>query len=190
MNLNLIRPMNRTEYLLLSMTKNCEELIEQTHTKAQETLEFKMFRSREMFHFTSPVQTNGDWMIGLTDLEVINSIFNITEQNNNFKFYKFPDEKAGGNSYIKVRDEIEKGLDISDIIAVDLQDDIKGPIIIDEYREQVIKRMEDGGFMNILAGFSSSVFQNSENYLTFEIHLVENDIRLVLDEFNSNFFTY
>ena len=33
-------------------------------------------------------------MIGLTDLEVYNSIFNITEENNKFKLYKFSDQKV------------------------------------------------------------------------------------------------
>ena len=110
MNLNMIRPKTQTEVLLLSITKNCEMLIEQTHRKAEETLEFKMIKSRETFHFKPPIQIKGDWMIGLTDLEVYNSIFNITEENNIFDLYKFPDEKAGGVTYEKVRDEIEKRL--------------------------------------------------------------------------------
>ena len=63
-------------------------------------------------------------MIGLTDLEVYNSTFNITGKNNNLEFYKFPDEKAGGVSNEKVRDEIERDLDISDNTDADLQDDI------------------------------------------------------------------
>ena len=106
MNLNIIRPKTQTEDLLLSITKNCETLIEQTHRKAEETLEFKMIKPRETFHFSQPIQIQGDWMIGLTDLEVYNSIFNITEENNKFELYKFPDEKAGGVTYEKVRDEI------------------------------------------------------------------------------------
>ena len=69
-------------------------------------------------------------MIGLTDIELYNSIFNINTTNNKFRFYKVPDEKTGGISYTKVRDEIEKDLDNSDITAVDLQDDIIGPTII------------------------------------------------------------
>ena len=73
MNLNLIRPKNETEDLLLSITKNCETLIEQTHRKPEKTLEFKMIKAREIFRFTPPVQIKGDWMIGLTDLEVYNS---------------------------------------------------------------------------------------------------------------------
>ena len=108
MNLSMIRPKTQTEDLLLSLTKNCETLIEQTHRKAEETLEFKMINPREIFHFRPPIQVKGDWMIGLVDLEVCNSIFNITEENNNFDLYKFPDEKASGITYTKVRDEIEK----------------------------------------------------------------------------------
>ena len=120
MNLHLIRPKNETEDLLLSITKNCETLIEQTHRKAEETLEFKLIKSRETFHFRQCFQIEGSWMIGLTNLEVYNSVFNITEENNKFKLYKFPDEKSGGVSCIKVRDEIEKDLDIEDITATDL----------------------------------------------------------------------
>ena len=185
----MITPKNEIKDLLLSITKNCETLIEQTHRKAEETLEFKMVKSRETFHFKPPIQINGNWMIGLTDLEVYNSIFNI-KQNNKFELYKFPDEKSGGVSYEKVRDEIERDLDISDITSTDLQDDIIGPIIIEEYREQVTKRMKDDKYMKILAGYVSSVFQNFENYLRTEVDLVQDDVKLVLDEYNSSFITY
>ena len=120
-------------------------------------------------------------MIGLTGLEVYNSIFNITEENNKFELYKFPDEKAGGISYTKVRDEIERDLDIADITA---------PNIIEAYRKQVAKRMKDGHYMNILARYTSSVIQDFESFLRTKIDLVEDDIKLVLDENNSSFVTY
>ena len=94
-------------------------------------------------------------MIGLTDLEVYNSFFNITEENDKFELYKFPDEEAGGVTYEKVRVEIEKDLDIEDITAKDLQDDIIGPIIIEEYKKQVTKRTNDEQYMNILARYTS-----------------------------------
>ena len=186
----MIRPKTQTEDLLLSITKNCQTLIEQTHRKAEETLEFKMTKPRETFHFRPPIQIKGDWMIGLTDIEVYNSIFNITEENNKFELYKFPDEKAGGVTYEKVRDEIERDLDVSDITAAGLQDDIIAPIIIEEYREQVTKRMKDEGYMNIIARYTNSVFQDFESFLRTRIDLVEDDIKLVLDEYNSNFITY
>ena len=190
MNLNRIRPKNKSSVLLLSITKNCETLIEQTQRKPEETLEFKMNNSRETFHFKPSIQVKGDWMIGLMVLEVYNSIFNITEENNKFKLYNFPDEKAGGVSYEKVRDEIERDLDISDITASDLQDDIIAPIIIEEYREQVTKRMKDDKLMLILSMYVDSVFQDFESFLRTQIDLVEDDVRLVLDKYNSSFVTY
>ena len=190
MNLNMIRPKNETENLLLSITKNCETLIEQTHRKAEETLELKMIKPRETFHFKPPIQVKVDCLIGLVDLEVYKSIFNITEENNKLQHYKFPDEKAGGVTYEKVRDEIEKDLDLEDITAADLQDEIIAPIIIEEYREQVTKRMKDVGYMNFVADYVRSVFQDFESYMRTEVDLVEDDIELVLDEYNSNFITY
>ena len=186
----MIKPKNETENLLLSINKNCETLIEQTHRKPEEILEFKMIKPKETFHFKPPIQIKGDWMIGLVDLEVYNSIYNITEENNKFQLYKFPDEKAGGVTYEKVRDEIEKDLDIEDITAEDLQDDIIGPIIIEEYNDQVTKRMNDEQYMNILAIYIRSVFQDFESFLRTQIDLIEDDIKLVLDEYNSSFITY
>ena len=72
----MIRPMNQTEELLLSLTKNCETLIEQTQRKPQETIELKMIEPRETFHFKPPIPIIGDWMLGLPYLKVYNSIFN------------------------------------------------------------------------------------------------------------------
>ena len=84
----MIQPKNEIEDLLLSITKNCEKLVEQTHRKPEETLEFKMIKPRETFHFKQPIQTKGDWMLGLEDLEVYNSIFIINHTNNKFELYR------------------------------------------------------------------------------------------------------
>ena len=70
MNLNTIRPKSKLENLLLSITKNCEKLVDQTHRKPEETLEFKMLKPRESFHFNPPIHTKKDWMLGLMNLEV------------------------------------------------------------------------------------------------------------------------
>ena len=119
-----------------------------------------MNKSKETFNFKPSIQVKGDWMLGLTDLELFNSVFNITEQNNKFELYKVPDSKIGGISYEKIRDEIERDLDISDITAAALQDVIRAPIIIDEYKEQITKRMEDSGYIDFLSGYPGSVFQD------------------------------
>ena len=190
MNLNTIRPKNETEDLLLSITKNYGTLIQQTRRKPEETLELKMIKPRQTFHFNPPIQTKGDWMIGLTDLEVYNSIFKKTEENKKFELYKIPDEKSGGVIYEKVRDEIERDLDFSDITAADFQDDIIAPNIFKEYKEQVTKRMKDEQYMKILAIYIDSVFQEFKSFLRTEVDLVGDDIKLVLDEYNSSFITY
>ena len=44
--------------------------------------------------------------------------------------------------------------------------------------------------MKLLAAYHISVFQDFKNYLRKEIDFVEGDIRLVLDKYNSSFFTY
>ena len=113
------------------MTKNCETFIEQTHRRAEETLEFKLTRPKKTFLFNLPTSIEGSWMIGLTSLEEYNSTFNITEENNKIELYNIPGQKIGDVSYTKVRDEIERGLDVSDSTATDLLDDLLGPIIFD-----------------------------------------------------------
>ena len=50
--------------------------------------------------------------------------------------------------------------------------------------------MNDEQNMNILAMYISSVFQDFESVLGTQIDLVEDDIKLVLDEYNSSFITY
>ena len=50
--------------------------------------------------------------------------------------------------------------------------------------------MNDDGYMDILARYTSSVFQDFESYLRTEVDLVEDDFKLVLDEYNSKFITY
>ena len=81
-------------------------------------------------------------------------------------------------------------MDISDITAVALQDDIIAPIIIEEYKELVRKRMKNEHYMNILSIFTSSVFQDFQKLLRTQIHSIEGDNKLVLDEYNSSFITY
>ena len=68
--------------LLLLNSKDLDVFIERTQTKAKETLENKMNRSRHTFHFDSPLNSDhdGKWMIGLTNLVLYNSLFKLTFQ--------------------------------------------------------------------------------------------------------------
>ena len=75
--------------LILSITKNCETLVEQTHRKVEETLEFKLTPPSETFSFKIAFNLvlDSNWMIGLTSLKIYISIFSITEEINKFELY-------------------------------------------------------------------------------------------------------
>ena len=173
MNLNMIRPKNETEDLLLSITKNCETLIEQTHRKAEETLEFKMNRSRETFHFSQPIQIHGDWMIGLTNLEVYNSIFNITEENNKFEIYRDTPTKF---QFLDLKDELEEILGIPHITRERLLDDETASLIIGEYHKLSHEKKNSDGYTILLLNYSRSQFRDFESYLRIRVGLDEEDI--------------
>ena len=72
--------------MLFLIKKHTDALIEQTRTRAQETLEFKMIRSKQTFSFNPPLNLfeEGKWWLGVTSLECTNSVFTITNQNNSF----------------------------------------------------------------------------------------------------------
>ena len=114
-------------------------------------------------------------MKGLTSLEVYNSLFNITEEKNKFELYKFTDSKSGGTSYGKVIDEIGKDSKISGITGTDFPDEYIGSLIIEEYRKEVSKRMKSDKYMNFLARYTSSKFQDFESFLRTEVDLVEDE---------------
>ena len=49
MNLDMIRPKIETEGLLLSITKNCETPINQTHNKSHENIRIKTYPTKTDF---------------------------------------------------------------------------------------------------------------------------------------------
>ena len=187
MNLNMITPKNKTEDLLLSISKNCETLIEQTHRKPEETLEFKITKPREIFHFTPAMEIKEDWMLGLVDLELYNSIFNITEENNKFEINRDMSDKFG---FLELKGEIEEILNISHITNEHLDDEILGPRIIDEFIKLSNEKKNTDGYMILLLGYSRSPFRDFESYLRTVFGLSEEDIQLILKENNSHFITY
>ena len=72
--------------LLLLIKKHTDTLIQQTKTKPQETLEFKMNKQMQIFSFNPPINLveEGKWLLGLSSLECTHSVFNITNENNSF----------------------------------------------------------------------------------------------------------
>ena len=78
---------DKKESLLLSIAKSNLDIVENTLSKPQETLEFKMNKQKESFSFDIPLDLQEQWMMGVTSLEVYNTIYNITEKNNKIKLF-------------------------------------------------------------------------------------------------------
>ena len=72
--------------MLLLNKKHTDTLIEQTKTKLQETIEFKLNKQRQTFSFNPPINLieENKWLIAVSSFECTNSIFNITDENNSF----------------------------------------------------------------------------------------------------------
>ena len=72
--------------LLLLIKKHTDSLIENTRTRPQETLEFKMNKQTQTFSFNPPLNLveEGKWLIAVSLFDCTNSVFNITNENNSF----------------------------------------------------------------------------------------------------------
>ena len=72
--------------LLLLIKKHTDALIEQTRTKPQETLEFKMNKQMQTFSFNPSINLveEDKWLLAVSSFECTNSVFNVTDDNNSF----------------------------------------------------------------------------------------------------------
>ena len=179
MNLNMIRPKTQTEDLLLSISKNSETVIEQTHREAEETLENEMMKSRETFHLKPTIQIKEDWMIGLTSLEMYSSIFNKTEHNNKFEFYADTFDEF---SFEELKDELEKIINNSNITPDHLQDEEIAPRIIEAYHKLHSEEVSTDGYIVLLMGYARSPFRDFGSYRSFLVNLDKDDIQLIFNQ--------
>ena len=72
--------------LVLLIKKHTDTLIEQTKTKPQETLEFKMNKQRQTISFNTPINLveEDKCLLAVSSFECTNSVFNITDENSSF----------------------------------------------------------------------------------------------------------
>ena len=72
--------------LILFIKKHTDTLIEQTKTKPQETLDFKMKKQMETFSFSPPINLieEDKWLLAVSLFEAMNSVFNTTHKSNSF----------------------------------------------------------------------------------------------------------
>ena len=101
--------------MLLLIKKHTDTLIEQTKTKPQETLEFKMNKQMQTFSFNPPINLveEGRWLLAVSSFECTNSVFNITNENNSFSIIvpgHYETESAE-----KTIDQLNKLLDLNSL---------------------------------------------------------------------------
>ena len=72
--------------LLFLIKKHTDTLIEQTKTKPQETLDFRMIQQMQPFLFNPPINLleEGKGLLAVTSFECTNSVYNITNETNSF----------------------------------------------------------------------------------------------------------
>ena len=102
--------------LLLLIKKHTDTLVEQTKTKPQETLEFKMNKQRQTFSFNQPINLfeEDNWLLTVSSFERTNSVFNITNENISFSII-IPGHYQN-KSDEKTIDELNKLLDLLNLL--------------------------------------------------------------------------
>ena len=123
-------------------------------------------------------------MLGLTSVEVYNSIFNTTEKNNKFELFTDTFDEF---SLKELKDQLEGILNISDITPYHLQHEKIGPPFTEAYKKLRSEKSSSDGYILFLMGYARSPFQDFESSLRIAVGLDEDDIQLILIQYNSNF---
>ena len=126
-------------------------------------------------------------MLGLIDLEVYNSIFNITKENNKFELYTDTFDEF---SFEKLKEELEEILNIPNFTDSHLEDETLAPRIAETYRKLRSDKSSHDGYIILLMGYARSLFRDFESYFRIVIGLDEHDIQLILKQYNEKFITY
>ena len=146
--------------LLLLIKKHTDTLIEQTRTKPQETLEFKMIKQMQTFSFNPPINLfeEGKWLLAVSSFECTNSVFNITNENNSFSIIVPGHYET--KSAQKTIDELNNLLELRSQNGIELhveQVRKKGIILIKDYslssfsmfKEEIFEELKKAKYNNL-----------------------------------------
>ena len=89
-----------------------------------------------------------------------------------------------------MKDKVAEVPGLSDISSEDLEHKIPGPEIIKIYRNLSIKKSQTDGYYILLKRSLQSPFRDFENYLRTLTGLNQDDVQLILKQYNSKFRTY
>ena len=165
--------------LLLLIKKHTDTLIEQTKTRPQETLEFKLNKQMQTFSFNPPINLieEGKWLIAVSSFECTNSVFNITHENNSFSIIipgHYQDESAE-----KTIEKLNKLLELRSQNGIDLhveQVRKKGLILINDYSLSTLGMFKD----EILEELKKVKYNDLEDLL-YRFRLTYDEIMGILD---------
>ena len=165
--------------LLLLIKKHTDILIEQTRTKPQETLEFRMNKQRQIFSFNPPINLpeEGKWLLAVSLFECTNSVFNIINENNSFSIIipgHYETESAQ-----KTIDELNNLLELRSQNGIELhveQVRKKGLILINDYSLSSLGMFKD----EILEELKNVKYNDLED-LVYRFKLTYDEIMDILD---------
>ena len=165
--------------LLLLIKKHTDTLIEQTKTKPQETLEFKVNKQRQTFSFNPPINLveEGKWLLAVSSFECINSVFNITNGNNSFSII-IPGHYQN-ESDEKTINDLKKLLELRSQNGIELhveQVRKKRLILINDYSLSSLGMFKD----EILEDLKNDKFNDLED-LVYTFQLTYDEIMDILD---------
>ena len=165
--------------LLLLIKKHTDTLIEQTKTKPQETLEFKMSKQMQTFSFNPPINLveEGKWLLPVSSFECKNSVFNITNENNSFSII-IPGHYQNESDQ-KTIDELKKLLELRSENGIELhveQVRKKGLILINDYSLSSLGMFKD----EILEELKNVKYNDLED-LVYRFKLTYDEIMDILD---------
>ena len=165
--------------LLLLIKKHTDTLIEQTKTKPQETLEFKMIKQMQTFSFNPPINLfeESKWLLAVSSFECTNSVFNITNENNSFSIIVpglYETESAE-----KTINELNKLLELRSQNGIELHvDQVRknGLILINDYSLSSLGMFKD----EILEDLKNAKFNDLED-MVYRFQLTYDEIMDILD---------
>ena len=165
--------------LLLLIKKHTDTLIEQTRTKPQETLEFKMNKQKQTYSFNPSINLveEGKWLIAVSSFECTNSVFNITNENNSFSII-IPGHYESESAQ-KTIDELNNLLELRSQNGIELhveQVRKKGLILIKDYSLSSLDMFKD----EILEELKNARYNDLED-LVYRMRLTYNEIMDILD---------
>ena len=165
--------------LLLLIKKHTDTLIEQTKTKPQETLEFKMDKQMQTFSFNPPINLfeEGRWLLAVSSFECTKSVFNITNENNSFSII-IPGHYQNKSDEETI-DELNRLLELRSQNGIELnveQVRKKGLILINDYSLSSLDMFKD----EILEDLKNAKYNDLED-LVYRFRLTYDEVMDILD---------